>query len=154
MYTCTKKYGNDLGLSCCFRQHRAKSHCAQLHGYGLAFEFVMGAHELDENGWVFDFGGLKPLKELLTHHFDHTLAMAADDPALPQFEALADKKVVNLRVFDRVGCEAFAKMTWEMADQIVCDSSGGRAFCMFATVREHGANSATYTGRDDQGNRQ
>ncbi|SVB70610.1 uncharacterized protein METZ01_LOCUS223464, partial [marine metagenome] len=27
MYQSTKTYGNEVGLSCCFRQWRADSHC-------------------------------------------------------------------------------------------------------------------------------
>jgi 6-pyruvoyltetrahydropterin/6-carboxytetrahydropterin synthase len=60
MLTCTKSYPHELGLSCVFRQHRAESHCKLLHGYALAFTFVFGCTGTDENGWVFDFGGLKP----------------------------------------------------------------------------------------------
>ena len=57
----TKKYGHERGLSAAFRQWRAESHCRFMHGYSLEFGFVFGAHELDENNWVVDFGGLKGL---------------------------------------------------------------------------------------------
>jgi 6-pyruvoyltetrahydropterin/6-carboxytetrahydropterin synthase len=38
-----KTYGHELGLSACFRQHRAKSHCRFLHGYPLSFTFTFAA---------------------------------------------------------------------------------------------------------------
>lgn len=144
MYTCTKRYGSELGLSSVFRQHRAKSHCAQLHGYALAFEFEFACAERDENGWVLDFGSLKALKNLLTHNFDHTTLVAEDDPALPDFEGMQAAKLINLRVHPRVGCEAFAKFAFDAADQIARTVTKGRAFCLRATVAEHGGNSATY----------
>ena len=39
MYQSTKTYGNDVGLSCTFRQWKADSHCNKLHGYSLGFRF-------------------------------------------------------------------------------------------------------------------
>ena len=35
-YVSTKTYGHEVGLSCAFRQHKADSHCAKLHGYALS----------------------------------------------------------------------------------------------------------------------
>lgn len=144
MYTCRKTYGHEQGLSCTFRQHRAKSHCAQLHGYALSFSFEFGCRELDNNGWVVDFGSLKPLKEWLGRCHDHVTVMAEDDPALPVFEGLADLKYLNLHVVPRVGCEAFARTAAERADALVDEMTKGRAHCISCTVAEHGGNSATY----------
>ena len=37
----TKTYGNDKGLSCCFRQWGAThSHCSLLHGYSIGIKIV------------------------------------------------------------------------------------------------------------------
>ena len=66
-YQSTKTYGNDRGLSCCFRQWRADSHCNLLHGYSLGFRFVFEADTLDERNWVYDFGDCKWIKEFLNH---------------------------------------------------------------------------------------
>ena len=55
-YQSTKQFGQDLGLSCCFRQWRAESHCNQLHGYAIAIRLVFEAEELDVRRWVVDFG--------------------------------------------------------------------------------------------------
>ena len=145
MYTCTKHYGHDLGLSCVFRQHRADSHCAQLHGYPLAFTFAFGCTDPDENGWVVDFGALKPLKEWLVYHFDHTVLVAEDDPHLSLYYLLEESKLATLRVLERVGCEAVAKLAYEAAQLLVRDITGGRAYVLSCTVAEHGANSATYS---------
>ena len=89
-YQSTKTYGNDRGLSCCFRQWKANhSHCSTLHGYSLGFKFVFESETLDEKNWCFDFGGMKPVKAYLDYMFDHTVLVAEDDPALETFKTLA-----------------------------------------------------------------
>src|SRR5882672_2561450 len=77
-YVSTKTYKN-LG-STSYRQWRADSHCRRIHGYSLSFHFEFGSNDLDVRNWVVDFGGLKPLKDLLEDWFDHTLLVAIDDP--------------------------------------------------------------------------
>ncbi len=40
-YLSTKTYGNDRGLSCCFRQWRSThSHCSLLHGYSIGIKLI------------------------------------------------------------------------------------------------------------------
>ena len=65
MYQSTKTYGNEVGLSCCFRQWRADSHWKLLHGYSLGFRFTFEAAQLDERNWVYDFGDCKWIKKYL-----------------------------------------------------------------------------------------
>lgn len=144
MYTCTKTYGAEQGLSAVFRQHRATSHCAQLHGYALAFSFTFGATQLDERGWVVDFGGLKGLKAWLQDTFDHKLLVADDDPQIDRLVALSDG-LASLTFVDAVGCEAFAKLAWSQANFMARDLTGGRARCISCTVSEHAGNSATFS---------
>lgn len=144
MHTSTKHYPHTLGLSCVFRQHRAASHCAQLHGYALAFTFEIGCNDTDENGWAYDFGGLKPLKAWLEYNFDHTTLVAKDDPHIGMFYELEKAQMVNLRVVERVGCEAVAELAWGVANDLIMRSTDGRAFCTRCTVHEHEGNSATY----------
>lgn len=110
MHYVTKRYGHNLGLSACFRQWRASSHCRFLHGYALAFQFIFAARELDENGWVIDFGGLKEIKEWLVQTFDHKTIVAEDDPKLAHFYLMQDEKMIDLLVVPRVGIEAFSAL--------------------------------------------
>ena len=136
-YLSTKTYGHEVGLTACFRQHRAKSHCRYLHGYALKFRFEFEAARLDENGWVVDFGSLKPLKDALADQFDHCTLVAEDDPELDTFKNLALLKIIQLRVVRRTGCEAFATMALHMAQELV-----PQARVRACEVWEHGANSA------------
>lgn len=146
----TKTYGHDIGLSACFRQWRAKSHCRFIHGYALSFKFTFQAETLDENGWVVDFGGLKPLKQWLVDHFDHKLVIAEDDPQIDWLMALSDPdhvkgQMADVTILPRVGCEAFARFAFdEAADLVRRMWWGDRVRVHSVEVREHGANSAIY----------
>lgn len=146
MYASTKLYGHEIGLSCCFRQHRAESHCRFLHGYALAFKFTFVAKELDERGWVVDFGSLKSLKGILEDAFDHKLLVAEDDPDLNTLLRLGDKGLAQVVVLPRVGCEAFAEMVFKVAEQWLTDAGyAPRVALASVEVKEHGANSAIYS---------
>lgn len=133
----------ELG-SCAFRQWRATSHCNKLHGYRLSAKFTFACSSLDENHWCLDFGGLKNLKEKLEEQFDHTTCIAADDPELNLFFTLHEKKVIDLRVMNAVGIEAFAKFCAERAEYIVNKDTKGRCWVSKVEVWEHEKNSAIY----------
>lgn len=149
MYQSTKTYGHDVGLSCCFRQWRADSHCAQLHGYALSISLVWRADELDERNWVVDFGGLKDVKRMLQATFDHTLVIAADDPQRNQLFALQEFGVARIVELADVGCEKFAEAVFEDVSMWTAEKYGARVELLSVEVREHGGNSALYV-RDDQ----
>jgi 6-pyruvoyltetrahydropterin/6-carboxytetrahydropterin synthase len=144
-YYSTKTYDHTEGLSCAFRQWRAKdSHCRLIHGYALAFKFVFGATTLDDRNWVQDFGGLKDIKAWLKENFDHTLVVAEDDPELETFKQLTTKDIVDLRIIPAVGCEKFAEYVFNYVSNIIEQNSGGRVWLDSVECREHGANSAIY----------
>lgn len=165
----TKTYGNDRGLSCCFRQWRAThSHCSTLHGYSLGIKLVFECDTLDEKNWCMDFGGLKGFKDWADYMFDHTIVVAEDDPMLEFFTHMNEivdiesknhlsqvpherGALCDLRVVPGVGCEMFAKMCYDKMAELL--ASGAMRYPINPTVRvksvevfEHGANSATYEG--------
>jgi 6-pyruvoyltetrahydropterin/6-carboxytetrahydropterin synthase len=171
-YISTKTYGNDRGLSCCFRQWRSThSHCSLLHGYSIGLKLIFESETLDDRNWVMDFGGLKAFKEWSEYMFDHTLIIAKDDPHLDKFQALAALGlndvggVCDIRIVEAVGCEKFAELAyWEM-NQILqtfqlgqeCVLPNGKSFSArypvgsgvklrSVEVFEHNANSAIYEG--------
>ncbi len=145
MHTVTKTYGHQNGISTAFRQWRAESHCAFVHGYALAFEFEFGAHTLNRCGWVVDFGNLKDLKRAILATFDHKLVYAADDPNRELYRAMHASGVADVVELPAVGCEAFAAYVAELAQQwLDAHEPDGRVCLLRATVKEHGANSATY----------
>lgn len=145
-----KTYSHSTGHSCAFRQWKAKSHCNLIHGYALQFEFTFGGNELDESNWIVDFGGLKPLKEWLKHMFDHTYLVAEDDPEMETVQMLQDKGLIDMRVVSATGCERFAEMAFDKAQEIINELTNGRCWVQSVTVREHEANSATVELADTQ----
>jgi len=144
-YTSSKIYGHEIGLSACFRQHRADSHCRLLHGYALSVHLEFEAHELDERNWVVDFGSLKSFKQTLQNTFDHKLLVAEDDPFIDELTYLAQLGLADVVLVEATGCEAFAKLICEVAEIWLLDNGyKPRVSMKSVTVREHGANSATY----------
>ncbi len=148
----TKTYGNDRGLSCCFRQWRSThSHCSLLHGYSIGIKLVFECDNLDERNWVMDFGGLKDFKKWAEYMFDHTLLVAEDDPELQLFLNMP-KNIVDLRIVPAVGCERFAEMAYKKMAELLDKSEKvgtllNPTVCVKSVeVFEHGANSAIYEG--------
>jgi 6-pyruvoyltetrahydropterin/6-carboxytetrahydropterin synthase len=142
-FTSGKTYTHATGHSCAFRQWKANSHCNLIHGYALQFELQFGGEKLDEKNWIVDFGGLKPLKEWLKYMFDHTYLIASDDPKKGIFYELEKESLIDLRLVDAVGCERFAEMVFDKAQEIIQDLYGDRCWVESVTVREHESNSAT-----------
>lgn len=149
-YLSTKTYGHEVGLSVAFRQHRAESHCRFIHGYALSVKFTFAAEVLDENGWVMDFGGLKDIKSYLQDLLDHRLLVAEDDPMKDELCALAGLGVADVIVLPATGCEAFAKAIFTWVEFWLYDNNHApRVTLVSVEVKEHGANSAIYTGQLD-----
>ena len=144
-YQSTKTYGHNIGLSACFRQPNAHSHCKFLHGYSLQFKFVFQARELDERNWVVDFGGLKPLKAWLEDSFDHKVVLDKRDPYLSTFKILEDQGLADLNIVDGVGGEKFAEHAFRFANALVDKMTDGRCWVESVECAEHGANSAIYS---------
>lgn len=144
MYQSTKTYGHNIGLSACFRQPNAHSHCKFLHGYSLQFKFTFEAKELDERNWVVDFGGLKPLKAWLEDMFDHKVVLDKKDPYMSTFKILENQGLAEITEVDGVGVEMFAKHAYDFADKLVREMTDDRCHVVSVECAEHGANSAIY----------
>lgn len=145
LYTSTKTYCHDVGLSACFRQWRADSHCAKLHGYALEIKLVFAANSLDARNWVVDFGGLKPLKQILEGLFDHKCLVAQDDPQIKWFLDAANIGLLDLVIVPSTGCETFARIVFERTQKWLEENGyTPRCWLVCAEVKEHGANSAIY----------
>jgi 6-pyruvoyltetrahydropterin/6-carboxytetrahydropterin synthase len=150
-YLSTKKYGNDRGLSCCFRQWRSRhSHCSTLHGYSIGITLIFESATLDDRNWVMDFGGLKAFKEWSEYMFDHTLVIARDDPHLNFFKQMANLgdppvsgtgeftsaepyqrgAICDLRIVEAVGCEKFSEMAFIKMQDILETFQRGETYTL------------------------
>ena len=131
--------------SAAFRQWRSThSHCQFIHGYNLTADITFEANELDNKGWVADFGGLKDLKTTLEHTFDHKLVVAADDPEIELIRQLDDAGIAEVVVLPGgVGCERFAEFVLKTADTFIDEATDGRVRVAAVQINEHGSNFAT-----------
>lgn len=144
-YVSRKTYTRSIGLSCCFRQWRAESHCNKLHGYALEVKIDFEG-SLDDKNWVVDFGGLKPLRHMIESSFDHKLLVAFDDPYKENILMLSSVfGVADCQVVEATGCEAFAKLIFQMAKQwLYIDGHSDRVKVAAVEVAEHEGNAAIY----------
>lgn len=141
-----KVYTHSVGLSCCFRQWRAESHCRFFHGYSIQVEVDFVATEgLDIRNWVVDYGSLKSFKGWLEDSFDHKTLVAEDDPKLDIIRKMEEAGLIQLRVFPSVGCEAMAYAIYQYLDMWL-QSNGYAPRVRIGTVKvkEHEANWASY----------
>jgi 6-pyruvoyltetrahydropterin/6-carboxytetrahydropterin synthase len=146
-YLSTKTYGNDRGLSCCFRQWRSThSHCSLLHGYSIGIKLIFESETLDDRNWVMDFGGLKAFKEWSEYMFDHTLVIAEDDPHRAMFEKMAELGlqdqggVCDVRIVEGVGCEKFSELAYKTMANILKAFQAGNSWFLVSedgnTIKE------------------
>lgn len=147
MFRSTKTLGTDRGLSCCFRQWAADSHCHLVHGYALGFRFTFAGEQLDHRNWIVDFGpgGFGGIKKWLEYMFDHTLLIAENDPHRKELENLGALGLADVRIVPGAGCELTAKFVWEKAQEIINEATKGRCWVESVEVFEHGSNSAIYS---------
>lgn len=144
-YLSTKTFTPENGLSCCFRQWKAKSHCNRLHGYALAVKLTFEADQLDQNNWVVDFGAFKPVKAWLETRFDHKLLVAEDDPQGPIQAGTTKYDLADIVMVPATGCEAFAELIYGYVEGWLRGNGYmPRVHLRSVEVSEHGANSATY----------
>ena len=152
-YISTKTYRH-LG-PVAYRQHRADSHCNLIHGYALSFHFEFESDDLDARNWVFDFGGLKPLKEMLEEWFDHTLLVAVDDPKRDTLLELGKLGLAKITEVEKTGCEGIADFLYEYINTIFLPSCGSseasRVWCCKVEVRETDSNMAMRVGHREDG---
>lgn len=119
--------------------------CSGLHGYDRSVHFVF-AGEVDDYGWIFPFGDLKPVKEFLEYYFDHVSLVGADDPAL---ETVEDHHMLNggllssLRALPSgVSMEMSSMFVWEHVNPYIYHMTGGRVYVERVEMKEHARNSA------------
>ena len=130
--------------STAFRQWRAQSHCRLIHGYRLQCKLWFSADSLDDNNWVYDFGGCKEIKKILEKQFDHTTCVAEDDPELQTFKDLDMKAMIDLRIMPAVGIEKTAEWVFDTVNNYVRSTTKDRVRVIKVEVWEHEGNSAIY----------
>ena len=140
-FTCSKSYED---FPCSHRQWRHNGHCRFVHGYSRSFTFWFAAKELDLNGFIVDFSGLKVLEKKLKNQFDHTFLINKDDPLLEYWQKLHELEALDLRVMDNVGMEFTSQLIWSWANEFLKSKDNGRSCCWKAESRENNQNKASF----------
>lgn len=152
-YVSTKSYRQIA--PCAYRQWRSDSHCNVIHGYAFSFHFEFESDTLDVRNWVFDYGGLRPLKDKLEEWFDHTLLLAVDDPHYDDIKRLGDLGLARITEVEKTGCEGLADFLYEYVNTIFLPSCGvdvaERVWCSKVEVRETDSNMAYRNGHREDG---
>lgn len=150
-YVSTKTYNQ--GFPVAYRQWRADSHCNIIHGYALSFHFEFESDDLDVRNWVMDFGGLKPLKQLLEDWFDHTMLLALDDPNYADIKKLGELGLAKITEVEKTGCEGIADYLYEYINTIFLKDYGeaDRIWCCRVEVRETDSNMSYRQGHREDG---
>lgn len=146
--TCSKRY-SDLPFA--HRQPNHDGHCALIHGHNWSFEFEFSALQLDECGFVIDFGKLKWLKEWINERFDHTLVLNESDPQLRYLRSALDSQpgdregapLAKIVTVPDCSCEGLAVWLAEEVNKVVQEHTQGRVFVHRVIVIEDEKNHAT-----------
>ena len=140
----TKRFGP---ITTGHRQWKDKGHCSFVHGYGRYIRLTFEASELDERGWVMDFGNLKDVKKWIESEWDHRVLIAADDPLLSDLQELESKGGIYLNVLDDgyyPGIEESCRYLYDKLNPIVKDKTNNRVEITRVEVWEHENNHAEY----------
>lgn len=153
MITCSKTY---VDFPFGHRQPSHNGHCAWIHGHNWSFKFTFSATELDECGFVIDFGKLKWLKQWLEERFDHTVLLNEDDPRLEYLiemlrsdiwscDEIGAERLAKIITVSDCSCEGIAKFLLEEVGKLVSEQTKGRVSVSEVVVYEDSKNSATAT---------
>lgn len=139
MITCTKIY-NDIPFA--HRQPNHDGHCAFIHGHNWSISLTFAAHELDNNGFVVDFGKLKYIKNWIEANLDHACLLNFTDPCVPDFQ---NSKYFKLFLISDCSCEGLAQYLFKTLNSLVNQREGGRVKIIQVIVTEDSKNSTTYS---------
>ena len=141
MITCSKTY-RDIPLS--HRQPFHQGRCSRLHGHSWSITLTFGASNLDDNGFVIDFGDLHFLEDWIDAHLDHGTVLCDQDPRKEELQELEKTGLLKITWVNSASCEGIAKFLFETFSPMVSDRTGGRVSLRSIHLEEDSKNSATY----------
>jgi 6-pyruvoyltetrahydropterin/6-carboxytetrahydropterin synthase len=140
MYTCSKIY---YDIPFAHRQHLHKGHCSLIHGHNWTIRLTFGCHELDEHGFVIDFGGLRFIKNWIDENLDHACVFAAED--MVGRELIKQRpEVFKVYIVDNCSAEGLASHLFDVFEKMVDKESGGRVFLHEIELREDSKNAVQF----------
>ena len=143
-YKSSKRFGP---ITTGHRQWRDKGHCSYVHGYGRYVRLTFEAIELDERGWVMDFGDLKDVKSWIESEWDHRTLIAADDPAIPELKTLEEVGGINLNILPEgylPGIEESCRYLYDKLNPVIQRKTNNRVEITRVEIWETEKNQAEY----------
>lgn len=139
MITCSKTYAD---IPFAHRQPHHDGHCSFIHGHNWSITLTFSASQLDQNGFVIDFGKLKYIKNWIEENLDHSCLLNYQDQCV---DDLQNSSYFKLFLVPDCSCEGLAKYLFEVFSHLVYDKEKGRVKIEKVVVTEDSKNSATYT---------
>ena len=143
-YKSSKRFGP---ITTGHRQWRDKGHCSYVHGYGRYVRLTFEATELDERGWVMDFGDLRDVKSWIESEWDHRTLIAADDPAIPELKTLEEVGGINLNILPEgylPGIEESCRYLYDKLNPVIQRKTNNRVVITRVEIWETEKNQAEY----------
>ena len=143
-YKSSKRFGP---ITTGHRQWRDKGHCSYVHGYGRYVRLTFEASELDERGWVMDFGDLRDVKSWIESEWDHRTLIAADDPVIPELKALEKVGGINLNILPKgylPGIEESCRYLYDRLNPVIQRKTNNRVEITRVEIWETEKNQAEY----------
>ena len=105
------------------------------------------ATELDERGWVMDFGDLRGVKNWIEDEWDHRTLIAADDPVIPELKILEEVGGINLNILPEgylPGIEESCRYLYDKLNPIIQRKTNNRVEITRVEIWETEKNQAEY----------
>jgi len=142
-FTIKKKY-SDYPFA--HRQHKHDGFCRSIHGHNWSFIIELGCYDLDEQGFVLDFGKMKFIKNILDENFDHTLVISQNDTNFDTFQDLAKKNLAKLTIIPNdASAEGIALYVGGLIDNVIKQETNDRAYVKSIELFEDSKDSAIVT---------
>ncbi len=140
MLTCSKTFP-DIPLA--HRQHQHPGPCRFVHGHSWTVRVTFACSELNEHGFVVDFGKLRSFYDWIDEHLDHGIMLSPSDTAM---KGLVDTEPGLFKVFwlDEPSCEGLTKKLFEVFNGLLAEQEGDRARVVRVEVWEDPRNMTTY----------
>ena len=139
MYTCSKTY-SDIPFA--HRQHKHQGHCNLIHGHNWSFKFTFTCLELDDKGFVVDFGDLKFIAKWL-EQLDHAYVYNRGDRETEKL-LLNHPDLFKAYPVESCSAEGLAKHAFDQVSQLLNQHLGARVSLQSVEVFEDSRNAARY----------
>lgn len=141
MHTCEKIY-TDIPIG--HAQHRHAGHCRFVHGHNWSFALTFACDELDDQGFVIDFGGIKFIARWIDENLDHAFLFAESDTEGRKMLA-AFPHIFKAYIVKNCSAEGLAVHLFDVFDGLIREESNGRAWLKSIRVGEDSKNFAYFS---------